>query len=509
MDISYQYTKVRRTFGRQLMFCEQGPEMCDSIPVNTSEHKLYILRNPIHQPTQNTAQFRIHEANTFRAEYASTGANHAEGGWPRDVIVTDPEATQRYRRKVEKDDGYIHCVMAQANAMDHYILQNNAIDMYETYYTEMECMPALERNSLRTVNVYRDPHLKMGGGRPVSSIAWQPDGGHNFAVTYVDMDYYRNSRSSQDCYIWDLENANSPVVTLTPPHPTLDLRFNPRDLNVLAGGLSSGQVSLWDRRAGGAAVALCPPHVAHRDLVRNVIFISSKSGQEFFSAGPDGECKWWDCRKLDDYIDNMIIDVVKSSNDNPNMATAFGTSVLEYEPTIPTRFMVGTENGLVISGNRKGKSQVDKLTGMIEAHLGPVWSLQRNPGFLKNFLTVGDWTVRVWSEDCRESAIVWSPPLRHKITNAAWSPTRVSLMLVVQWNGQLSAWDLLRRQHAPALTMQLCDDPLLRLANHDQGSLSACGSNSGNVYMVEVSHNLSQSSKNDKTYMTAVRAYKY
>lgn len=64
-----------------------------------------------------------------------------------------------------------------------------------------------------------------------------------------------------------------------------------------------------------------------------------------------------------------------------------------------------------------------------EAHNGPVWSLERNPGFLKNFLTVGDWTARVWSEDCRESAVLWSPPLRHKITAGTWSPTRFSHFL--------------------------------------------------------------------------------
>lgn len=66
------------------------------------------------------------------------------------------------------------------------------------------------------------------------------------------------------------------------------------------------------------------------------------------------------------------------------------------------------------------------LRTQFEAHLGPVWALKRNPGFLKNFLTVGDWTARVWSEDCRESAVVWSPPLRHKITDGDWSPTRYS-----------------------------------------------------------------------------------
>lgn len=48
----------------------------------------------------------------FRAKYTQSGANHAEGGWPKDVNILDIEATQRYRRKIEKDDGYIHCVMA-------------------------------------------------------------------------------------------------------------------------------------------------------------------------------------------------------------------------------------------------------------------------------------------------------------------------------------------------------------------------------------------------------------
>lgn len=59
-----------------------------------------------------------------------------------------------------------------------------------------------------------------------------------------------------------------------------------------------------------------------------------------------------------------------------------------------------------------------------EAHEGPVYSLQRNPGFLKNFLTVGDYTARVWSEDCRESSILWTPPQRRKLSAGCWSPTR-------------------------------------------------------------------------------------
>lgn len=66
--------------------------------------------------------------------------------------------------------------------------------------------------------------------------------------------------------------------------------------------------------------------------------------------------------------------------------------------------------GTVIAGNRKGKTPTEKLQyRFLNAQHGPVVSCERNPTFVKNFLTVGDWTARVWTEDCRESSILWTP----------------------------------------------------------------------------------------------------
>lgn len=61
----------------------------------------------------------------------------------------------------------------------------------------------------------------------------------------------------------------------------------------------------------------------------------------------------------------------------------------------PTKFMVGTEQGGVISCNRKAKTPGEKIVAVYPGHHGPVYALQRNPFFVKNFLTVGDWTARV------------------------------------------------------------------------------------------------------------------
>lgn len=58
-----------------------------------------------------------------RVEYTKEGVNHAEGGWPKDVNVNDPETTQRYRRRIEKDDDYINCVMKNYLVSMHHVTE--------------------------------------------------------------------------------------------------------------------------------------------------------------------------------------------------------------------------------------------------------------------------------------------------------------------------------------------------------------------------------------------------
>ena len=76
---------------------------------------------------------------------------------------------------------------------------------------------------------------------------------------------------------------------------------------------------------------------------------------------------------------------------------AQGASCLEYEWTIPSKFMVGTEQGEnaslfpipfykivgnVFACNRKAKCK-ERIGNIYQAHYGPVYALQRNPSFPK------------------------------------------------------------------------------------------------------------------------------
>ena len=42
----------------------------------------------------------------------------------------------------------------------------------------------------------------------------------------------------------------------------------------------------------------------------------------------------------------------------------------------PTKFMVGTEQGVILSGNRKAKTPQEKLVHAFVGHHGPIYSLQ-------------------------------------------------------------------------------------------------------------------------------------
>ena len=61
----------------------------------------------------------------------------------------------------------------------------------------------------------------------------------------------------------------------------------------------------------------------------------------FFS---NSQVKWWDIRKFTEPTEVLILDPSKEGS--AEVSTAHGVSCLEFEPTIPTKFMVGTDRGM-------------------------------------------------------------------------------------------------------------------------------------------------------------------
>ncbi|XP_033209983.1 dynein intermediate chain 2, axonemal [Belonocnema kinseyi] len=498
MDSQYSYEKKRWQFGKWCNFSEYEKTEVD-IKSDASFGQNFIRIDPVTQGTQCNKTYAAHEVNTTTATFKENGMHHVEGGWPKDINMQDLEQTVRYRRKIEKDELYIHTMLQMLPGMEHCILQNNACNIYEQYFSNTESTPLVQKTFSRTVNVYRDP-LPMK--RPITHLSWSPDQGNRLAVSYCSMAFKKTANYSTVSYIWDVENPNKPYMQLKTFCPMVTLEYNPKDSNILISGLMTGQIAAWDARRASEPAEISLIENSHRDPCNKVLWINSKTGTEFFSASKDGQIKWWDTRKLQSPTESLVIDLVKP--EEQDIDRAVGISALQFEPSIGTRFMCGLENGMVISGNRKGKTSAEKIATRFKAQYGPVISVERNPTFVKNVLTVGDWTARIWSEDCREGCIIWTPGHRDLLTGGAWSTTRFSVFFITKVDGTLDVWDLLVQQDSPVLSVKVCDESLTSIRPHEQGQFVAVSSKNGTTYLIEFSEALTTNQKNDKLLLTAL-----
>uniref|UniRef100_A0AAR2JBL9 Dynein, axonemal, intermediate chain 2b n=2 Tax=Pygocentrus nattereri TaxID=42514 RepID=A0AAR2JBL9_PYGNA len=493
MEIVYVYTKKRSEFGRQCNFSDRPAELHVDILPDPSLAANFIDRDPCDVPIQCTQEMSEHEVNTERIEYETCGINHVEGGWPKDINPQEMEQTIRFRKKVEKDENYVNTIMQLGSHMEHCIRQNNAIDIYQEYFEEEEVVEETEEQpSAKTINVFRDPNEVK---RTATSLSWHPDGSRKLAVAYSSLEFQKVTKDmSYDSYIWDIENPNKPEMTLKPVSPLVCLEYNSKDSHILVGGSYNGQIAYWDTRKGSQPVEMSTIEHSHRDPVYKVIWLQSKTGTDFFSASTDGQVLWWDIRKMSEPTERLVLDPTKEGK----LENALGAISLEFETTMPTKFMVGTEQGLVVSCNRKAKTPAEKIVCTYSGHHGPIYALQRNPFFPKNFLTVADWTARIWSEDIRESSIMWTKYHTASLSDGCWSPVRPSVFFTVKMDGTLDVWDFLFKQNDPTLSLKVCDEALYSIRVQDNGRFLACGSQLGTTTLLEISSGLCTLQKNEK-----------
>jgi len=351
----------------------------------------------------------------------NTSMQHVEGGWPKDVDPTEQTDVKRYRKKVEKDEEFQFAMKTLVPRVQRCMKQNNTVNIYEEYFQEdNDTDHCSEPPFAKGLAVFRDPSDVLT--RSATSVNWHPEGSNNgkLAVSYSVLNFQderlNNPNLPSSSYIWDIKNSNKPIVELVPPSPLSCLRYNPKSSDTLVGGSFNGTISYYDLRKqpngtnGKVQPALSSVvEKSHHDPVADIFWVSSKTGHQCVSVSTDGQMLWWDTRKLEEPIDSLIL-----TTDSKGGGMTLGGSSLEYNTEAgPTKFLVGTEQGIVLSLNTRNKKTNNGIT-VFDAdsgkHNGPIPSIQRNPTHTKYFLTVGDWSARVWTEDLKvreECVIVW------------------------------------------------------------------------------------------------------
>ncbi|PZC86424.1 hypothetical protein B5X24_HaOG209143 [Helicoverpa armigera] len=495
---TYEYTKLRRNFGKQPLFQMVPARMLDSISPNKDDQKQYILRNPVHREVQATSSASENETNTALIIRHDQMIDHTEGGWPREVNPYNEDHVQRHRRRIMHEDNYIKSVQNLSNSLFHYVDQNNAIEMYETYYATMAEQDPVEKCSVRIANVFRDEHQ-----RPVACVKWTNEKNAKLAVAYCVKTCVLEPKLNliTDCYIWDVHRQTEPVYVLQPDYPCWQLACSPSTPELLICGLEKGIVSVFDVRVGKNAVSSTSVYNSHREGITSILYIQSRTYSEFFTGSSDGECLWWDLRNLKQPQERLPISVRFAPNEVPNLNNAEGVSTLEFDKGLPTKFLCGTETGLVINANRMGRTHSDILSSFWYAHDGSVQTVERSPCTFRMFLTCGDYTVKIWSEEVRTAPIIVTRPYRNLVYDAAWAPLRFSSYMSICGAGKFYYWDLLRKQKEPVLTLQVSKSGLTKITPHSKGKSVAIGDCNGALYLLQLSENMAIPGNRDKLLM--------
>jgi len=423
-----------------------------------------------------------------------------EGGWPENVDCTDPEQTARFRKRTEKEEEYVHAVKTMAGTVEHCLKQNSAIDIYEEYFANSTEEHTQEPPSAKNISVFKDPEKIK---RAATQISWNPDGGKKMAVAYSSLAFQQAPEGmSSNSYIWNLNNPNFPEMTLAPPSPLVSLEYSNKDPNIVMGGSYNGLLVYWDLRASVTPCKMTTIEKSHRDPVYAIQWVQSKH-HECMSTSTDGQVLWWDTRKMSEPTDAYTID---TSSKPDTVAGVQGGTSLGYDMAAgPLKFLVGTEQGYILSCDKKSKNPNDRIQTVFSGHYGPIYSLHRHPAFAaKFFLSIGDWTCKVWMQDIR-TPIISTKHERCYLTDGCWSPTRPGVFFLTKMNGSFDVWDFLYKQNEPTLSVPVGETGLqcMRIEK-DVGKLCSFGSKDGSTTLYELSDSLCVPQANEKQTIMAM-----
>ena len=491
-DFFVSYPKKRKDFGAPATFEDSDLKILGVLEPSAGLTGNYVFRTPTVMQLDNTPLLSEHQVNTERVLTDSRGMKHMEGGWPKEIDFTETHDTNKWRTKMTKDQPVAFAVKSLTEQTNIAIRQNNQIDMFEEYFVGETVDHSTQTLSCKTLMLFKDP---CDVRRSIMKMAWHPEGGQRLAVAYSVQRFQSMQDNMQfQSYLWDINNPNKPDRQILGQSPLCCLAFNPKYSDNLVGGCYNGVVAMWDLRDSSSS----PKHQtliekSHHEPVYDIYWLHGKSGTECVSVSSDGRMLWWDFKKPGEPTDQLLLtDGIPDGNRQEKL---LGGTCLEYNPEAgATRYLAGTEQGIIVLANKKpGRPvEIQNRYGVESGkHHSPIYAIQRNPEVTKFFLTVGDWCAKIWMEDLK-TPIMITKYHNSYLTDGCWSPSRPGVFFLTESDGWLNVWDYNYRQNEVAFAHKVSESMLTSLSVHNIpnnprfGRLVAVGDVDGTVTLMEL-----------------------
>ncbi|GAW82971.1 dynein-associated protein [Plasmodium gonderi] len=335
IDYYYCYTKKKSNIREKCNFTKSKSQIIGRIEQNEELKKSYMYKENIYYNDDNIKKFSEHYVNIESVKLENKFFYHNEGGWTKDVDISEQQNKVKYIKRLDKDINMINSLKILMNETTKILNKNNSIKIYEEYF--QNDLQNEENFKIKSLLIIKDKVRKYP--RYVTSIKWSTDNTYKLAISYC-VNYYQKilNNSPKNCLLYNLNQINNPYQILYSKTFIKCLRFNHKNSDLLLAGSYDGTVNLWDLRKKNNLCESSPNHASHKNIVHDVIWLQTKTNNHCLSVSNDGLCLLWDIRNFSEHIEsfhlhkdsgevcqlvetsNLDVDMLKNSNGSVNIA---------------------------------------------------------------------------------------------------------------------------------------------------------------------------------------------
>ncbi|XP_054853480.1 cytoplasmic dynein 2 intermediate chain 2 isoform X2 [Eublepharis macularius] len=349
----------------------------------------------------------------------------------------------------------------------------------------------------------------------VTSVSWNATGSV-IACSYGRME--DGDWSTEKSYVctWNLDrrglNPNRPDLVVEIPSSVMCLAFHPLQPSLVAGGLFTGEVLVWDtsRIEDPLVWRTGMTDDTHTDPVYQVGWIQgSKHGHPFhvLSVSTDGKILVWQeerdgLLKITDGFSLVCQQIPRSTKLKKHSRgdMVVGVTSLSFSHFEPSVFVTGTEGGFLLKCStavetialQRGCSFALKAPAqfVFSPHGGPVYSVSCSP-FHRNLFLSGGTDGHIHLHSMLQAQPLISLQLSKKyIFSVRWSPVRPLVFAAASGDGEVQLFDFGKSSQKPSVSIQQTPDqtPVYCLEfNSRQTQLLAAGDGRGTVKIWQLS----------------------
>ena len=287
---------------------------------------------------------------------------------------------------------------------------------------------------------------------------------------------YRHALSPGMLLFWSFHNASYPHRALPTASSVLSVDFSTESPHLLAVGLASGDVAVYDLRLNASAstaplLQSCHGTGKHREAVWQVKWVQKDRGEQLMSISSDGCIMQWSMKK--GLIPKAIMSLKRGQESKEGLSREGSGLCFDFPLQNPTssssasQYYAGTEDGVI---HRCSVSYNEQVLDNYSHHTGAVYAIRCNPFVPDLFLSAShDWTTALWTsskdtplavikggEAAQSTPATLTPSTAGSdVMDLAWNPALACVFAQCTRDGRLEVWDLEQGVLDPVMSVDI------------------------------------------------------